>query len=231
MSIFGFVSVPFWLQIILRYYKLSMLYTTLYFMINPQYLCSNGIPTVYHIGTLAYWGVYHEYSHIKFCTLSVLHNFYWSLAHTWTPFPAKVSINTLSCQGVPREVLPYISVCTFSFYFHYFFWILMLHYMHTLLFSQLSFLCYTILIFTFTKPKIETFVSILTNASLWTWDLNPMTYISYTITWNFNTKVLITMLENPSQENSYCVTKSNQSEPITSFNSKLACDSLFSAVT
>ena len=44
------VSVSFWLQTILTWHKLSILYT-MYFTTNPQYLCSNGIPTVYHILT------------------------------------------------------------------------------------------------------------------------------------------------------------------------------------
>ena len=57
---------------------------TMYFMINPQYLCSYGIPTVDHIQhppllrCLSWVQPYPIYS------LSVLHHSSWSLAHTNT---------------------------------------------------------------------------------------------------------------------------------------------------
>ena len=57
-------------------------YIILYFTMNPQYICSNGIPTVYHIlPSFPNEVFYHEYIHT-----TLVHHMYstmnWSLAQT-----------------------------------------------------------------------------------------------------------------------------------------------------
>ena len=101
-------------------------------MVNLQCTASN---------TLSFWGVYYEYSH-PVMTLSVPHNLNLSLAPTWTPNPANVSIHTLFQQGVSQGFVPYRILYNFPCYYQLisFFWICTVLYVHTLsCFSQLIF--------------------------------------------------------------------------------------------
>ena len=112
----------FWLQTLSRYH--IYLYSHNHSFPSWWTLGSNA-PMVYLqctiFNTLSYWGVYHEYSH-PVMTLSVPHKLNWSLAHTQTPSPAKVSTHTVFLARCPSWIHIVHSVHTFPFYYQLIFY-------------------------------------------------------------------------------------------------------------
>ena len=93
LDFIGFsISVPFWLQTVVRYHKLSFYYSIHHSVLRDEPsapMLQKYIYSVLYSNTLFYWGVYSEYIYTI-----LLHYMYfminWSLAHRQTPSPAKM---------------------------------------------------------------------------------------------------------------------------------------------